>query len=486
MPKPRDLIPRTLSARIILQTVSSITLLLIPTILAMVIGTRLVIREEVGREVDHALDGIAYRIDNTLLGIEQTSAIIQQDVPRYLDQPQELYKLCRKVLEADSSINGCAIALNPDHYLPHGKPFMAYLHRTGEAVIASETFTSLPFTEQEWYVKPLLEGSASWVGPLKNKDTETEPLISYVVPIVKDSSAVAVLGIDISLDVFTRIAQNYRTSSHSYITLLDRVGSYIVHPDSTRLMHMDSLAELKDAEDPSVMEALQAMVRGQSGRREFILDGTRYLLAFMPFRPSAYPGRVIGSLGWSIAVIYPEEELFEEFDPGFRLAVLMTIVGILLLFAGAYTIPHVSLKPLRDLVKLTNIISKSNYKLPGFETSRTDEVGRLQTQYNKMLNAVAGHVEQLQNLSEKEASLQTVLARTYARTKKVQKHQEAFFENMTHQMADVTAEIQDNVDKLCEFRAGMGEEEIKGLIGSIEEDGVRVTEILNDMLKSNS
>ena len=57
---------------------------------------------------------------------------------------------------------------------------------------------------------------------------------------------------------------------------------------------------------------------------------------------------------------------------------------------------------------------------------------------------------------------------------------------MTHQMADVTAEIQDNVDKLCEFGAGMGEEEIKGLIGSIEEDGVRVTEILNDMLKSNS
>ena len=101
MPKPRDFIPRTLSARIILQTVSSITLLLIPTILAMVIGTRLVIREEVGREVDHALDGIAYRIDNTLLGIEQTSAIIQQDVPRYLDQPQELYELCRKVLEAD-------------------------------------------------------------------------------------------------------------------------------------------------------------------------------------------------------------------------------------------------------------------------------------------------------------------------------------------------------------------------------------------------
>ena len=477
MPKRRYFIPRTLSARIILQTVSSIALLLIPTILAMVIGTRMIIREEIGREVDQALDGIAYRIDNTLLGVEQTSAIIQGDIPKYLDHPQELYRLCRKVMEADPSINGCAIALNPDDYLFRGKPFMAYLHREDEAIVASETFTPRPFTEQEWYLKPFQERAASWVGPLKNEETESDPLISYVVPIVTDSSTVAVLGIDISLDVFTRIAQDYRTSSNSYITLLDRDGSYIVHPDSTRLLYMDSLAELKEAEDPSVMEALQEMVQGLSGRRKFTLDDTRYLMAYMPFRPS---------LGWSVAVIYPENELYDEFDPGFRLAILMMIVGLLLLFAGAYAIPRISLKPLRKLVYVTKIITKSNYRLPGFETSRTDEVGRLQNQYNKMLQAVAGHMEQLQNLSEKEASNQVVLARTYARTKEVQKHQEAFFDNMTHQMADVTAEIQDNVDKLCEFGLGMEEEEMKRVIDSIEKDGVRVTEILNDMLKSNN
>lgn len=477
MPKPRYFIPRTLSARIILQTVSSIALLLIPTILAMVIGTRMIIREEIGREVDQALDGIAYRIDNTLLGVEQASAIIQGEVPTYLGHPEELYTLCRNVLEANPSINGCAIALNPGHYQFHGKPFMAYLHRENDQIIASETFTSRPFTEQEWYVKPLQEGAASWVGPLKNKETEAEPLISYVVPIVTDSSAVAVLGIDISLSVFTRIAQDYKTSSHSYITLLDKNGSYIVHPDSTRLLHMESLAELKDAEDPSVMEALQEMVQGQSGRRNFTLDGTRYLMGYMPFRPS---------LGWSVAVIYPEHELYDEFDPGFRLAILMMIVGLLLLFAGAYAIPRVSLRPLKKLVNVTKVISKSNYKLPGFETSRTDEVGRLQTQYNKMLKAVAGHVEQLQQLSEKEASLQTVLARTYARTKEVQKHQDAFFDKMTHQMADVTAEIHDSVEKLCAFGSGMKEEETRTVLESIETNGTRVTEILSDLLQSDS
>ena len=486
MAKPRDFIPRTVSARIILQTVLAIALLLIPTILAMVIGTRVIAREEVGQQVDQALDGIAYRIDNSLLEVEQTAAMVLGDIPSSPDNPQEVYEFCRNVLEDNPSIEGCAVALNPDYYAFRGKPFMAYVHRENEELIYSDSFTSLPYTQQEWYEKPLLEGVASWVGPLKNKETEAEPLLSYDVPLVRDGSIVGVLGIDLSLSVLTRIAQDYKTSSHSYITLLDKDGSYIVHPDSTRLLHMDSLAQLRETEDPAVMEALQEMVEGKSGRREFTLDSSRYQMAYMPFRQSTYPGRQESNLGWSVAVIYPENELYHEFDPGFRLSVIMTIIGLVLLLAGATAIPRISLKPLRKLAYVTRIISKGNYRLPGFETSRTDEVGRLQTQYNKMLHAVADHMEQLQNLSQKETLHQEALARTYAQTKEIQKHKTMFFGNMTHQMADVTAEIQGSVDKLYESGADMSKEETMKELDRIEQNGNKVTEILNDMLHAKS
>ncbi len=278
MPKMR-FIPKYLSARIVLQAIFAFALLLIPATHAIIKGTRDIAKEEVGQQVGQALDGIAYRIDNTLLSVEQTATMIQGDIPNHLNNPQELYKLCRSVLEANPSIQGCAIALNPDHYPSREKPFMAYMHRAHEEIVSSETFTSLPFSEQEWYRKPLREGVASWVGPLKNEETETEPILSYDVPVVTDNSTVAVLGIDLSLSVLTQIVQNYKTSTHSYITLLDRNGSYIVHPDSTRLLHQKSLAQLKDAEEPSVMEALQEMVEGKSGRRTFKQDSTQYLMA---------------------------------------------------------------------------------------------------------------------------------------------------------------------------------------------------------------
>jgi len=491
MPKPRDFIPRTMSAKIITQTVLAIAMLLIPIIIGMVIGTRMIIKEEVGHQVDRALDGIAYRIDNTLLNVEQTAAILRDEITTHLDNPRDLGRLCRNVLETNPSISGCAIALNPDKYTFGGKPFMTYVHRAhggihanrqSRALLTSDTFTDKPFTEQTWYTKPIREGVASWVGPLRNEEVENEPLISYDVPIVKDSSVLGVLGIDMSLDILTHIAQNYRTSTHSHITILDKDGSYIVHPDSTRLLYMNGPARLKDNDDPSVMEARREMVEGKSGRRFLTLDSTRYLVAYMPFRQSAYPKRKLDSLGWSIAVVYPEKELYDEFDPGFRLAIIMTLAGLFLLTVGAYVISRISLRPLRRLMYVTKIISNGNYRLPGFETSRQDEVGRLQTQYNKMLQSVSRHMEQLQDLSQKEDAAQNALAQTYARTQEIKKQRAAFFSNMTHQMADVTAAIQNSVDRLNESGSDMSEEKTRAALESIERNGHRVTEILNDML----
>jgi hypothetical protein len=57
---------------------------------------------------------------------------------------------------------------------------------------------------------------------------------------------------------------------------------------------------------------------------------------------------------------------------------------------------------------------------------------------------------------------------------------------MTHQMADVTAEIRESVDKLCESGADMSKDDEVKVLNSIEMNGNKVTEILNDMLHANS
>ena len=73
MPKPRDFLPRTLSFRICLRTVISVGSLLVATILAMTIGTRLIIREETAGNMDQALEvfdpGFRISIAMIILGV---------------------------------------------------------------------------------------------------------------------------------------------------------------------------------------------------------------------------------------------------------------------------------------------------------------------------------------------------------------------------------------------------------------------------------
>ncbi len=57
---------------------------------------------------------------------------------------------------------------------------------------------------------------------------------------------------------------------------------------------------------------------------------------------------------------------------------------------------------------------------------------------------------------------------------------------MTHQLADEVAQIQGGADKLYESGGDIDNEEMRQLLKDIERDGVRVTEILNNMLSSNN
>ena len=484
MPNHRDLIPVSLATRIIHRTVLYVAILLALTILAMAIGMRMSIKQEIGRQVDATLDGVACRIDNTFLGVEQTAHIIEGDITNLLDSPQKLLQLCREAIMANPDLCGCAIALNPDYYMVEGKPFMAYIYKDGESLVRSETFTSRPYTQQEWYTKPVLEGTPSWVGPLKKEYTEREPIISYDVPILDNGRTVGVLGVDVALATLTDIAQSFRTSSNSYITILGGNGSYVVHPDSTRLLSMDSMSYFRDAEDPAIMGAIQEMLAGKTGNKAFTLDSVHYYVAYTPFTPSALPGRKENGLGWSIAVIYPKDELIRRYDPGFRYSILIILAGILLMMAGAMAVAQVSLKPLRELTNVSRNVTSGNYSSAGFETTRTDEVGRLQSIFTKMQKSISDHMERLMDLSRNEETRREDLAITYARTKEAEKHRSAFFGKMTHQMVDVTSDLYANVDKLYQSGGVMDEKEMEQILDNIDSNGLKVTEILSDLLNA--
>ena len=143
--------------------------------------------------------------------------------------------------------------------------------------------------------------------------------------------------------------------------------------------------------------------------------------------------------------------------------------------------------------KIASAGIKSAEQIRAAAVRATARSGRIQYTYEEpqedvllMQETVSAHMEQLKSLSQSEESRREALAQTYAKTKEIEKLKSAFFSSMTHQLADEVAQIQGGADKLYESGGDIDNEEMTQVMKDIERDGVRVTEILNDMLSSNN
>jgi hypothetical protein len=65
--------------------------------------------------------------------------------------------------------------------------------------------------------------------------------------------------------------------------MLGSDGSFIIHPDSTKRLNETVYTELKHGSDPSVKEAVDAMMSGQKGYKRIKMNGKDCYVFFQPF-----------------------------------------------------------------------------------------------------------------------------------------------------------------------------------------------------------
>ena len=272
MPTLPKIITRTLSLKLSLMAVCEISLLLMVALAVMFHYSRKVLKEEAMIDAEHTLEGTAQHIDNVLLSVEQSAGNIYFDLLRHLDEPERMYDYSRHLVDSNPYIVGCAIVFKP-HYYPGKELFMAYVRRKGYSLSADNTelvtqatYTERPYTEQEWYTKPMKREAPCWTDPLKNEDAEGEPLVSFCLPIRdKSDTCVGVLAADLPISLLSQIVLSAKPSAHGYSTLLADNGSYIVHPDSTKLNHQTVFYQLHEGADPSFIEDLAVQKENSDG-----------------------------------------------------------------------------------------------------------------------------------------------------------------------------------------------------------------------------
>lgn len=491
----KKIIANTLSVRISLMVVLAVALLLGIALFVMFSFSRKALRQEALEKAGQTLTATVQHTDNVLLSVEQASGNIYWDMTQHLDEPDRMFDYCRELLEANPYINGCAIAFEPYYYKSRGQYFMAYLHHehSGQLntedshLIQSETFGNVPYTEQSWYTLPLESRHPSWVGPLKNEDAEDEALISFCLPIYnKEGRAIGVLGVDVTLALLSDIVLSAKPSPNSYAVLLGSDGSFIVHPDSTKLLHETVFSVPANDTDPEVEEAARAMVAGETGYRHFRLDGVDSYVFYKPFTRAVVPGRSMNKLGWSAGIIYPEDDIFGDYNQLLYIVLAIAGIGLLVLLVLCQLFTHHQLLPLRMLTESARRISEGHYDETIPDSRHHDEVGRLQANFRQMQLALSANMGELERLNETLRERGAGLAEAYEQAREADHMKTAVLHNMTNQMLTPVNAISSNVDELCHNSRTLKPAEVQQLVTDILHEGENITDVLNDLLEVNN
>ena len=449
-------IARTLSFRLSLRVITVLATLLMVALLVMLFFSRKAVKEEALRDAEQTLEATVQSIDNILLDVEQAAGNVY-------------WKMIRSHLQGDG---------REDLYvrkLVETNPYIS------DARLVWMTEDSL---------QSIQGNMALWSDPVKEDNAKGSAVTSFRLPVFDGQRIIGLMVVDVSLDLLSKIVLEAKPSPNSFSTLLGSDGSYIVHPDSKKLNRNVFELAKKDTH-PSVEEAARAMVAGETGYKHVRLNGVDSYVFYKPFQRAYIPGRAMSDLGWSAGIVYPEDDIFGDYNHLLRLVLIIAIVGLSLLLGLCYAYIHKQFLPLLKLAVSARRIAEGHYEEETGEGSqetvirRQDDIGRLQRHFIEMRQSLSTHMGEMQRLTDMLNERGEVLRAAYELAQAGESMKINFLYNMSDQMTSPVRGIKKSVDALSDRYNGLTPEDIDRLVEEIHRGGDKVTELLNQLIKDS-
>jgi HAMP domain-containing protein len=285
---------------------------------------------------------------------------------------------------------------------------------------------------------------------------------------------VGTFSVDICLDWFSDTVSATKPFPNSYMILLGKGGTYLVHPDSTRQFY-ETIFTTSLLESDSTIESLgEAMIAGESGYRTMTYHGELLHVFYKPFK----------NTGWSVAMICPESDVFAVFHQLQHTVRIVTAIGLLLLLLSTWYVVSRNVRPLQKLVDSTHQIAQHEFTGEILDSTREDEIGRLQRRFKAMQQSLGKYVNKVRQQSAVLEARHAELQQAYERAKEEERVRNAVLHKMTKNMSVPVADITAVSRTICEEYQNMTDDYMDAMVDKIENDANQVGELLNELLRA--
>ena len=397
---------RSFAARLSMVVVLFAALVLLAAIGYTALQGRKSVTNEAMLRADQVLENSVLRLDSIIEDVEIAADNLEWLVMRHLDTPDSMMVYSRNTVESNYFLNGCSIAFEPD-FFPGRYYYSAYSGRAdGDIKTEQEGDDDYQYFYLDWYQLPKLLGKPCWTEPYSDWDQDdsqglqTQMLVSYCKPLFDDDGRfIGVISLDIALLWLSDMLATVRPYPHSYAFLVSRGGTYLVHPDSSRLFYETLYTKGLENPDPSMQRLGRAMQGMEEGFQRMKVNGKPCYVFYTPLE----------SIGWSMGLVCPWREVFGSFNYLRRMAILIALLGLLLMFLVCTRVIGREVKPLSALASQAEDIASGNFETRLPETTREDELGTLTHSFAHMQESLVSYIDELTKATAQKVQIEKEL-----------------------------------------------------------------------------
>lgn len=302
------------------------------------------------------------------------------------------------------AVFGSCVAFAPGSGAPAG-PGAVYAFRDGGGLSFTDLAQAYDYTVADWFLIPRELRRPLWSEPYFDEGGGGVVMATYSAPFFREEDGrrrfAGVVTADISLEWlkdYLGAVSIYRTG---YAFLLSRDGVYLAHPDRARIMR-ESIFSIAEAMGlPELRLIGQRMISGEAGYVE--------LPAQVIGRPARLCFAPVGRTGWSVGLVIPEDELFEELEALGRRVAGIGVAGFALLALVVTLVSTSITRPLKALAGRTAEIAKGRLDTPVPAPSSGDEVGQLARSFEEMRLALKEYIANLTQTTKAKERMESEL-----------------------------------------------------------------------------
>jgi signal transduction histidine kinase len=349
---------------------------------------------EIRSNATNMIDANAYRLNSTFVAIEGVARGLASTVESVRPKSEaELRAVIVRFLEERPEVYGSTIAFEPGAF-GAGKKLVAPYYYRGDAgmVYVDLARSSYDYPAQGWYRTTIDSGKPRWSEPYLDVGGGETSMITYSCPFFRDGKPWGVATVDLALPEIISIVEKIKVAKSGFAFVISPEGKFLSKRKAGWELHRTIMSAADEWGSTELKALAQRMLAGERGivSMKDVLTGGQAWFAFRP----------IPATGWSLAIVFPEQELLSELLSVHDRMRWIALAGMAIVFVIVFFLSQRIAAPIARLAGEARRIAAGDFSAPLAPVKSRDEVGVLAHAFGDMRTSLAATLEKLREEKE--------------------------------------------------------------------------------------